>query len=164
MTSEYELFQQFKRSIAKNLEADMIRGHFHDIATTAAPESKPEPLTWETFVKAYEKAKKLPTAPASAPVDLPDFLRLRLYYRMSKFIPVKNDDSESLYYKINAGVMYGAEHPTFVFHPDNEAEFIRAAEAAGAFAVDLAKLQRGEVDEYGRPIEKGGESLVGQGG
>lgn len=157
--TEDELFQQFKRSIAKNLESDLIRGHYHNISTAAASETKPDSITLDTFMAAYNKAKQaIDSAPVSVPVDLPDFLRARLWYLASKHVSKIDDDGNLIFYKINQPPLFGFyREPTYIMHPDNVVDFVKAMETYGAFAVDLAAFNHGEVDEYGRPIEKPGE-------
>lgn len=146
-----DLLKRMEREIIKGLETDIFRGHFHELSTTTGPEQKT--LTYEDFISACDRAMQSPS-PVSLPVDLPDYMRVRLYYRMSEHAVKQAENGDLIFYKINTIALFGQGEPMYVFHPDNEDEFRKAADSAGAFAVDLAKFQRGEVDEYGRPIKK----------
>ena len=140
------------RNCARQRIAEQMKDAvWHNTGFTTAPVTAPTSLTFDAFVAAWDKIAQLSPAPVP-PVDLPDFLKLRLFYRVSEFIEKVDGDGQPVFYKIKAGMMWGCDHETFVMHPDNRDDFLKAAAAAGAVAVDLAALQRGEIDDYSRPI------------
>jgi hypothetical protein len=158
--SEDETLKRMEQRIAEQMNDAIFRGHWHETSTAAAPETKPTSLTLDAFMAAYDKAvQAIDSAPVSVPVlvDLPDFLRVRVYYRMTEHLRKLGDDGAPVFFKVKPGILYGCDHETFLMHPDNADDFVKAVEAAGAFAVDLAAMQRGEVDEYGRPIVRQNE-------
>jgi hypothetical protein len=151
-----ELSKRVQKQMQESLSESMWRGAT-GFGTAAKADAKPPTLTMDTIREAWKKVNQPPTEPVEVPVDLPDYLRVWLHYRTNEFIPKTDDRGRAVIYKINPlPTLFGAgglDREIYVLHPDNLDEFLEMAEAAGAFAVDLAALHRGEVDEYGRPID-----------
>jgi hypothetical protein len=159
-----ELAKRVQKQMQDSLSESIWRGAT-GFSTAAKADAKPPTLTLDAIREAWSKVNQPHTEPVEVTVDLPDYLRLRLHYRMNEFIQKTDDLGRAVIYKINPlptlfGIG-GLDREIYVFHPDNLDEFLEMAEAAGAFAVDLAKLNRGEVDEYGRPIDNASRQAGG---